>query len=106
MIYTVTTVPFNFPHKDKTTVGFFETFQDAHDHVVGNSCDIAEEGYYRYAVIEEYESGIYMVPQLERWYEWSEDRKHSKENFLISPGYVQRLERPRKFRNVCCWGMS
>lgn len=96
MIYTVTTVPYNFPHKNATTVGFFNTYEDAQDCVKNNDCDIAEEGWYRFAIIEEYTPGIYMVPQYERWFEWDGDSKV----------YKPRLERPKKFRNICCWGMS
>jgi len=53
-------------------VGWFSTFEDAEEHVLNNYGDIEEAGYYRWAVIEKMECGLYPTAYYEEnhWYEF------------------------------------
>jgi hypothetical protein len=45
--------------RSKLRVGLFETQKEAEEIVLSNACDISEDGYYQYAVIEEVGFGLY-----------------------------------------------
>lgn len=55
----------------RRTIGYFETLKEAKDCVRENRYDINESGYYKYAVIEGIEDGIYMgcesTPHFFKW---------------------------------------
>ena len=54
------------------TIGFFTDLDDAKECVTKNSGDMAEGGYYPYAVIFPVQEGLYNFPspEVERWYVW------------------------------------
>ena len=57
------------------TVGYFETLADAKKAIEKNSCDLSEEGYYKYAVIEDVLPGIYMsILSNPIFYEWDGEK--------------------------------
>jgi hypothetical protein len=57
-IYVVTTLESLDFRQDIRTVGWFETYSDAEQEVIHNSCDI-NEGSYDYAIIEKIGMGFY-----------------------------------------------
>ncbi len=64
------------------TVGYFETLEEARKCVEENWGDIYEEGYYKYAVIEDVEPGIYMSAESNPiFFKWKD-------------GKYQEIERP------------
>jgi hypothetical protein len=102
-IYTITTIPTAFPYKDSRCIGWFESCADAFNEVRNNSGDMYEEGHYRYAVIEEVNSGIYSFPRKEFWFEWSENRVSKS---IPVPGYIILDKKPNRFNNVVCFSMG
>lgn len=71
--------------RSKLIVGVFETQKDAEHIVLSNSGDIAENGYYHYAVIEEVGLGLYGLSGAQndvrkrmeniKWYRWHKNEK-------------------------------
>jgi hypothetical protein len=51
-------------------VGWYPTYQEAYDCVVGNYGDIYEAGWYPYALIEAIEPGLYRHDFDATWFEW------------------------------------
>ena len=94
-IYTVTTLRGALA-AGKRTVGYYEKFEEAEDVVLNNICDICEEGYYHFAVIEEVEPGIYMVPRTEIWYKWNREKGQ----------YENIIEKPDRFKQIAGWSMG
>ena len=57
--------------EESRTIGYFLTLEDAKRVVKKNICDIHED-YYRYAVIEEVEQGLYSSTESKSfWYRWT-----------------------------------
>jgi hypothetical protein len=92
-IYTITTI--REDNLRRRTPGYFRTFDDARYTVVHNDCDISEDGYYKYAVIEKVCDGLYTVPRDEWWFVWSPE----KEQYMLT-------EKPEKFKRVCAFGIG
>jgi hypothetical protein len=95
MIYLVTTLQFADATRNSRCVGFYFDLEDANRLVFNNGMDIAEEGYYRYAVIEEKGEGTYRMVSNEWWFKF--DRGVNQ--------YV-RCSKPEKLHNVCCFGIG
>ena len=93
-IYTITTVR-GFLAGGCRAVGFAWNLADANNWVVSNSADINEDNHYPFAVIEECEEGIYMVPIKEYWYQFDRDTE------TYSP-----CEKPERFKSTVCWGLG
>ncbi len=66
-------------------VGFFEDFATAEKCVLENWGDIYENGYYKYAVIEALEPGLYSTCLTPIFYKWEGDPK---------TGGYKRIKRP------------
>jgi|GEM_PF-2908754 len=94
IIYTVTTIRY-FAEAGRRAVGFFHEFDVAVDALVENYCDINEDNYYPYAVIEGVRPGFYMVPREEFWYKWDEDKQE----------YIS-CEKPDRFKNIVAWSLG
>jgi len=94
-IFTVTTLRDDLPSRARC-VGFYFKLSDAEEVVENNACDIFEEGYYPYCVIEELKQGIYFFPRNEIWYEWN----------LDSNMYVKINEKPKRFNKIVCFGIG
>ena len=94
-IFTITTLRDDLPNRARC-VGFYFKLSDAEEIVENNACDIFEEGYYPYCVIEELKQGIYFFPRNEIWYEWS----------LDSDMYVKMNEKPKRFNKIACFGIG
>ena len=97
-IFTITTIrepADKIPGGQPRCVGFYHSKDIAIESVEHNSCDIYEEGYYPYVVIEEFLQGIYPYP-IETWFRWN---KRSK-------GYVRTKERPKVFEHIVCFGLG
>jgi Lar family restriction alleviation protein len=77
IVFTITTLrsikDFTKPYR---TVGWFDTLERASFAVTNNICDIYEEGYYPYCVIEEIPMGIYPHVTREWWFRWSREKNH------------------------------
>lgn len=97
-IYTITTIPHDFPFRDSRCLGWFNSCADAFAEVRNNSGDMNEDGHYRYVVIEEVESGIYSFPRKEFWFEWISG--------TASTGYSILDKKPNRFNNVVCFSMG
>lgn len=59
-------------------VGYFKTFKEAEEAVINNAGDMNEDGYYKYAVIENIPEGVYRLDLSPVWYEWDETTKKYK----------------------------
>ena len=97
-IYTVTTIQtFEDPKqpKRKRCVGFFYDINDAKQAVLENWLDIAEEGRYNYAVIEDFQQGLYSIGEEKNqlWFEWNNE------------SYIP-IEKPARFRRVVNFGIG
>jgi hypothetical protein len=66
-IYTITGVTEDFPKGRVRNFGWFPFFEEAESAVLNNSCGIDEGGFYSNLVIEECESGVYVVGNYETW---------------------------------------
>jgi hypothetical protein len=102
-IYTITTIPYDYPFKDSRCVGFLGSCHDAFQQVRNNAGDIYEDGHYRYVVIEEVKEGIYTFPREEHWFEWIKNRDDGD---VFSPGYIILDKKPNRFNNVVCFSMG
>lgn len=80
---------FGVAHTEGTrTVGYFETLEEAKKCIEENWGDIHED-YYKYAVIEDVEPGLYQsMFSTPIWYKWSK----SKEKYLP-------IDKPAQLRN-------
>ena len=101
-IYCVATVRHG---GESRTVGYFFHRDDATYVVETNSCDIYENGYYPYAVIEEVLPGVYPIhpdhwndSSHQMWYRW---RSFNED----VPGY-KLTEKPKQFSKIICWTMG
>jgi hypothetical protein len=94
-IFTVTTVRHLTAVGGIRAVGFFHTFEEASECVAENAGDISEEGYYRFAVIEEVQPGIYVYPRNESWWAWDKE----KEKYFP-------CEKPQQFKQVAGFGLG
>lgn len=94
MIYTITTVRAAL-NAGSRCVGYYETFQEAEYAIKNNIMDINEHGYYKYAVIENIEPGIYNYNRREIWYQWNVDKEQYEE-----------CPKPERFLKVCGWAIG
>lgn len=100
MIYTITTLKTiygycNPVHKyelGSRCVGFFYRFKDAIEAVKENHCDIYENGYYPFCVIEGVEQGFYNMKN-EFWFQWKD-------------GEYKEIEKPESLKQTCCFGIG
>jgi hypothetical protein len=71
--------------RDKLIIGIFEDKKTAKEVILSNDTDIAEDGYYQYAVIEEVGFGVYGLSGEQKkikdrmenldWYRWHKEEK-------------------------------
>ena len=71
--------------RDKLIIGLFKTEKEAKESVLSNHTDMAEDGFYQYAVIEEVGFGVYglqgeqheIKARMEniKWYRWHKNEK-------------------------------
>ena len=103
-IYTVTTIPADFPEKDVRCLGWYEKVEEAIDAIEHNSGDMNEDGHYKYAFIEIVESGIYTFPREEIWFKWIE--VVGVNTTLPIKKYVKLDEKPNRFKQTVCFSMG
>ena len=70
----------------RRVVGFYKDFATAERAVLENCCDLYEDGYYKYAVIEELEDGLYPYCSKPKFYKWQGD---------IKTGGYKKIRRPK-----------
>ena len=70
---------------DHRVVGFYEDLETAKKAVEENWCDLYEDGYYKYAIIEEQEPGLYSTCDKPIFYKWEG---------TIKDGGYKRIRRP------------
>ena len=92
-IFTVTTLR-GALHGGTRCVGFFHEVETAIQAVEENHCDMCEEGYYHYAVVEQVSPGIYHFDGVEYWFRWHRTK-----------GY-QKCDKPENFKRVVCFGIG
>lgn len=81
---------------DKRIVGYFLDLETAKECVEQNWGDLYEDGYYKYAVIEDVEPGLYRsVSSKPIFYKWVGD--------IDTGGYI-RIRRPKCWKNT--WGFT
>ena len=85
-IYTITTTGDN----GTRCVGYFKDLDMAIRCVEDNAYDIAECGYYKYAIIEQAREGIYQYDLEPLFFEF--DRNNN---------IYKRIETPKKFKGYC-----
>ena len=66
-------------------VGFFPDMETARKAVEENWCDLYEDGYYKYAIIEEHEDGLYSICENPVFFKWEG---------TIKEGGYKEIERP------------
>ena len=70
-MYFITTIRLNDEGiDDQRPVGYFKDYYEAKLRVEGNSCDIFEAGYYKYAAIVKIEEGLYPDTSEIHWFEY------------------------------------
>lgn len=100
MIHTITTLKTIYGYKNPAhayelgtrVVGYFHKLETAKEAVESNACDIYEEGYYPFCVIESTFEGFYGFGD-EYWYQW------------IDGGY-KPIDKPESLRHVCGFGIG
>ena len=82
-----------YPLKESTrVVGYFLDLEEAMECVEGNWGDLYEAGYYKYAVIEDVEPGIYQsIHSRPLCYQWEGD---------ADTGSYCRIEKPEAWKNI------
>lgn len=103
-IYTVTTVPATFPHKDVRCIGWFPEKSLAVEAIKNNYGDMNEDGHYRYALVEKVDSGIYTFPREETWFEWKKVAGLGAHN--AESRYMQLSKKPNRFNQIACFSMG
>ena len=73
-------------------VGFYEDFATAEKCVLENWGDIYEDGYYKYAVIEAIEPGLYPTCLTPVFYKWEG---------TIKEGGFKKIKRPSATKGFC-----
>lgn len=73
------------------TVGYFTNLDSAIDAVINNYCDIADDGYYKYAVIERIKEGIYQFDLRPTFFKFDNKTKQ----------FIQLKIIPRKYQKIC-----
>lgn len=88
-------------------VGWFPTFEEAEEYVVGNYGDLEEAGYYKWAVIEKMESGLYPHHYIDenKWFQF-EKRDKTQEEWDPNAVTAVRIECPEQFKSTCGWGLG
>ena len=81
---------------DKRTVGYFLDLETAKKCIEENWCDLYENGYYKYAVIEDVEPGLYSSMHSKPiFYKWHGD---------VKTGGYKRTRRPKDWKHT--WGFA
>lgn len=101
MIYFITTIGFySDKYKDlagkrhSRPLGYFFSFEEAKETILGNLGDIFEAGFYSYAVIEKIPEGLYQEPVLSCWYR------------LEGSNVQASLIDPPSFAKDCSWSLG
>ncbi len=72
-MYFVITVNFDREYRymeRERVVGFYDKQIKASTRILENACDIFEDGYYQYAVIQYIEEGLYPNTKVIQWYKY------------------------------------
>lgn len=101
-IFTITAVELDDRTGLKTRcVGWFESLEQAEEHLYGNYGDIHEGGSVPWAVIEKCESGVcpYAYKEEDRWYRFVQVGNEFKYT-------VERIEKPEQFEATVGFGLG
>ncbi len=103
-IYVLTTIGFrenDEPHF--RTVGWFPSPEEAVEIVEGNYGDLEEQGYYKYAVIEKQECGLYPTEYIDEsvWLEF--EATGERADRVVT---AKKIPRPERFEGVCNFGLG
>lgn len=74
------------------TVGWYPSLKKALRSIEYNPFMISEDGYSKYAVIEEYKAGLYQIRENEIWFEYFE-------------GKYTKIEKPKRFDRIINFGI-
>lgn len=102
-IYTITLIQESSKKASHNRcMGWFTNLKEARDAVLSNAGDMFEVGYYKYAVIERCEMGIYCHIDKEYWFE-----AHYLEGGDALRPLVAEIEMPPKeYEGVCNFGIG
>ena len=78
--------------KSHRVVGFFEDLETAKKAVEENWGDLYEDGYYKYAIIEEREDGLYSHCENPLFYKWEG---------TVKDGRYKPIDRPEATKGFC-----
>ena len=78
--------------KSHRVVGFFLDLETAKRAVEENWCDLYENGYYKYAIIEEREAGLYSHCENPLFYKWEG---------TVKDGGYKPIDRPEATDGFC-----
>ena len=78
--------------KSHRVVGFYTDLETAKQAIEENWCDLYENGYYKYAIIEELEPGLYPYCEKPIFYKWEG---------TIEEGSYKRIKRPKATKGFC-----
>ena len=78
--------------KSHRVVGFYTDLETAKQAVEKNCCDLYENGYYKYAIIEEREDGLYSYCENPLFYKWEG---------TIKDGGYKPIDRPEATNGFC-----
>ena len=101
-IYTVTTIPHDYPYKGCRCIGWFPERSLAVTAIKNNFGDMNEEGHYLYALVEEVKDGIYTFPREENWFEWKQEIGVGRP----TSRYMPLDKKPNRFSQVVCFSMG
>ena len=100
-IYVISTVRvYTNEHGERSdfrAVGWYPTLKQAEAAVIGNYGDIEEAEYYKWAVIEKLDYGLYPYDFEANWYQFV-CKNRNKENEIIT---AKKIKCPKRFKNIC-----
>ena len=71
MIDTIYTISVINRTLNSRCIGYYFNFEDAKESVLYNNYDMADNGYYNYAVIEKIREGLYREPSEKHYFEYT-----------------------------------
>ena len=76
-------------------VGYFTTLEECERVLCTDLGDLSEDSYYRYAVVEEYEPGLYPTGRNQSW--WV---------FIHRDTGWEKCDRPARYAHTCNFGIG
>jgi len=81
------------PNPHSRCVGFYNSLKIAEGILFKNWKNLAEYGYYQYAIIEEFGCGWYPDAKTEKWYKFTKNG-------------VKKIKKPKAWESICNFGIG